>query len=156
MAPVFARLAQCGYSVRYRFHDETVRAGVVFARVAAMRRQLASSLTNEMALLIHGSAANFVVSADVVFTPHSRFRTGWDLLMVLLTLYCCIQVATATRTARTRRRRCRHWTCRRLCGQVPWVAAFQAEPSGAWLALEIIVELLFFFDIFLAFRTVRT
>jgi hypothetical protein len=68
------------------------RNGVVFARVAAMRRQLASSLTNEMALLIHGSAADFIVNADIIFTPHSPLRTGWDVLMIVLTIYCCFQV----------------------------------------------------------------
>ena len=73
------------------------RNGVVFARVAAMRRQLASSLTNEMALLIHGSAADFIVNADIIFTPHSPLRTGWDVLMIVLTLYCCFQVRSRRR-----------------------------------------------------------
>jgi hypothetical protein len=86
------------------------RNGVVFARVAAMRRQLASSLTNEMALLIHGSAADFIVNADIIFTPHSPLRTGWDVLMIVLTLYCCFQVSGAAR--RRRRRWARHSSAR--------------------------------------------
>jgi len=69
------------------------------------------------------------VPNDVKFMTHPEHptKTKWDLTLAAMILY---SVTT-----------------------VPWRIAFNVDATGAWLALDSVVDVFFFFDILVSFRT---
>jgi len=105
-------------------HTNNVRESMILSP-RTMARKMKLEQENKDTELAEETDAD--LWARGILNPNGSFRTRWDILLMTMIMYSVVSI--------------------------PYRLGFQTEASGGWFVLDILVDIFFFFDMCVNFRT---